>query len=203
MTTLELPPPLYADSVIECEPVEKPDCQQSRVDAVHITGDDSYFYVLTDDQQHELMLAIKQVEALMQAFQKIIQSPPQEAQSCKAGGCWPSETTCECEACQKLAWARKAEQAGLLSLHQAQVQAEEVGLTEAEDIQGRISELRERKHQFEKMCGWFTDSTTCTIGNKVAEMLDTEMAELKGRLESAQKSAGMIATDTVPDAAMG
>ncbi|MFC3941236.1 hypothetical protein CCU68_02845 [Pseudomonas gingeri NCPPB 3146 = LMG 5327] len=201
--TLELPPPIFAGNMFSCNSAGTPACQEPRVDAVHITGDDTTFYVLSYPEQRRLIKAIEVVEALMKAFQKIIQSPPQEAQSCKAGGCWPVETTCDCEACQKLAWARKAEQAGLLSLHQAQVQAEEVGLTEAEDIQGRISELRERKQQFEKMCGWLSSETTCTISQKVVQTLETEIAALKGRLESAQKSAGMIATDTVPDAAMG
>ena len=128
------------------------------------------FYVVSAPERLHLIKAIEVVEALMKAFQKIIQSPLQQARSCTAGGCWPTEVTCDWEACQKRAWARKAEEAGLLRLLQAQVQADEVRLASDDDIQGRLSELRERKQQFEKLCGWFTDKTTCTqiaTGNRL------------------------------------
>ncbi|WP_218180037.1 hypothetical protein, partial [Pseudomonas gingeri] len=89
--TLILPPPFFADDNYSCNPDSTPPCQEPRVDAVHITGDDTSFYVLSDPEQRRLIKAIEVVEALMKEFQKIIQSPPQEAQSCKAGGCWPAE----------------------------------------------------------------------------------------------------------------
>ncbi|QXI30591.1 hypothetical protein [Pseudomonas vanderleydeniana] len=200
---LDLPPPLFADSTYSCNPVSTPPCQEPRVDAVHITGEGSTFYVLSAPEQRRLLEAIQVVESLMKEFQKIIQSPPQQARSCSAGGCWPGEETCDCEACQKQAWARKAEKAGLLSLHQARVQAEEVGLTANDDIQGRISELTQRRKQFLELCGVFSSKTTCTISEKIIETIDTERAALKSQLDAAQKSASLIATDTLPDPALG
>ncbi|CAJ0569362.1 unnamed protein product, partial [Mesorhabditis spiculigera] len=194
---------MYADSLEDSNPVCTPACQVQRVDAVHITGDDSTFYVLSEAEQRSLMKSINKVETLMKDFQKIVQGAPEQPQPCVAGQRGATQETCGCQSCQKYRWARKAEEAGLLSLNQAKERAEVIRLTTDEDVQGRLAHLKQQRQQFAELCGWFSDADTCVIGERVGKALDAEIERLKALLAEAEKSAGMIATGTVPSTSLG
>lgn len=200
---LTLPPPVFADSLYDSNPICPPACQQQRVDAVHITGDDSTFYVLSAYEQQRLERAINAVEGLIKDFQGIVSGLPEQPQACIAGQRDATEETCGCQACQKLLWAREAERAGLLSLHQARVQAEDIRLTTDEDVQGRIADLLKQREEFARLCGWFSHDDVCLIGKKVGAALDAEVDGLKTRLSAVQKRTTTIATTTLPDTSLG
>lgn len=198
-----LPPPMFADSKEDTKGYTTPSCQAPKVDVVHITGDGDNFYVLTQLEQDDLIEEIEDVQTLMRDFQRIVNAAPEQAGPCIAAEGRATAETCGCQACQKLLWARKAEEAGLLALNEAQAAAQPIRLNTEDDIQGRIADLKEQRIQFAGLCPWVSTALNCAIGQGLTDMLDREVGTLQAQLAPLERMSESSATATMPDPKYG
>ncbi|RQS56672.1 hypothetical protein DID96_37125 [Burkholderia sp. Bp8963] len=202
-----LPPPKHADSVVDNKAACTPRCVEPMADIVHITGDRDTYYVLTEKQRAELMKHIDKVDALMKKFRKIIADAAKEAKpkSCEVISGKGSENTCPCVACRKLRWAKEAEAAGLLALKDVTPASELARIETSEDIQGRISQLKEQRQEFAELCkAWNLDSSiNCKIGKRMPTTIDAEIEVLKRPLPPVEKDTDTTASGTTPSVSEG
>lgn len=197
-----LPPPKHADSDLDSKAECAPRCSEPMADIVHITGEGNIYYVLTEKQQAALRKQIETVDALMKRFREItadaVKPTPCAASSGKA-----SVDTCPCQGCRKLRWARQAEAAGLMALDDITPTAELERIESAEDIRGRLSQLREQRKEFADMCNWWNRELTCKIGQHMPTAIDGIIADLEKQLPAAVKDTETTASATMPSVSEG
>ncbi|MFG8727733.1 hypothetical protein ACEPUM_30890 [Pseudomonas aeruginosa] len=197
-----LPPPKHADSKTDSKAACAPHCSEPMADIVHITGEGNRYYVLTEKQQAELMKQIEKVDELMKKFRKIVADAAKPT-PCDITSGKGSVDTCPCQACRKLRWAKEAEAAGLVALDDITPAAELERIETAEDIRGRISQLREQREQFADMCSWWNRELTCKIGERMPPAIDDIIGDLKKTLPAPVKDTESTAGTTLPSVSAG
>ncbi|WP_213663569.1 LysM peptidoglycan-binding domain-containing protein [Stutzerimonas stutzeri] len=186
-----LPPTQHSGDSSSAAVKGAPPCADELVDVVHFTADTDRLFVLTEVQAQELKTEVDLVQKLMDEFHGIVSAAT--AAPCMKTAAQPA-AACNCTACKKADWAKKACEVGLLRPNDRPKAVTAEPVTTEADIQGRIGELQQARDFFQTYDSFVAARSghlhNVVEGNwrklcekKVAQ-LNAEIATLQGQLKA-------------------